>query len=62
MEELHSQNIIPKIEGLTITIKKGKCWVDGDRLSKEKTEKLEEIWNKHMDEPFDKTDKRTITL
>jgi hypothetical protein len=60
MDELYNQGIISKKKDVTITIKKGQCWVDGKKLSREKTEEFEEIWNKHMDEPFDKTEKRTI--
>ena len=55
LEELNDEGIIPYKEDITIKTKKGKCWVNGRRLSDEDTEKLEEIWNKHMEHPFDKS-------
>jgi len=61
IEELHNEGIIPGKEDITIKTKKGKCWVNGRRLSDEETEKLEEIWNKHMEMPFNKSD-RIINL
>ncbi|MFC1502127.1 hypothetical protein ACFL6A_01785 [bacterium] len=61
IDELHDQGIIPGKEDITIKTKKGKCWVNGRRLSDEETEKLEEIWNKHMEMPFEKSD-RIINL
>ncbi len=61
IDELHDQGIIPGKEDITIKTKKGKCWVNGRRLPDEETEKLEEIWNKHMEMPFEKSD-RIINL
>jgi tyrosyl-tRNA synthetase len=61
IKELLQEGIIPSKEDVTIKTKKGKCWVNGRRLSDEEIEKLKEIWNSTMDIPFNESS-RTIVL
>jgi hypothetical protein len=61
LEALIQESILNSKEDVITINKKGKCWINDKLLSPEDTEKVKELWNKHMDQPFEESD-RTIKL